>query len=109
PEAPKPPTPRLPAKERRQRVDALLAELCERFPLAFRPERAPLPWPVLKIGIHRDILERMQVPRRLLNAALRHYTSFPSYRAGLVGGAVRVDLAGEPVGEVAAEHASEVP
>jgi hypothetical protein len=102
--APKPPTPPAQAEERHPRINALLAQLCEKFPLAFRPRQAPPPWPALKIGIDRDILERIQVSRRL--AALRYYTSCPSYRAGLVAGAARVDLDGEPAGEVAAEHAS---
>ena len=104
--APKPPTPPAQAEERHRRINALLAELCEKFPLAFRPWLAPPPWPALKIGIDRDIMERIQVSRRLLKAALRYYTSHPSYRAGLVAGAARVDLDGELAGEVAAEHAS---
>src|SRR5262252_917846 len=104
--APKLPTPPIPAEERHRRAQALLAELREKFPLAFRPRQSPTPWPALKIGIDRDILERIQVSRRLLKAVLRYYTSCPSYRAGLVAGAVRVDLDGEPAGEVAAEHAS---
>jgi len=105
--APKPPTPPAQAEERHRRINALLAELCEKFPLAFRPWLAPPPWPALKIGIHRDIRQRIPaVSRRLLNAALGYYTSCPSYRAGLVAGAVRVDLDGELAGEVAAEHAS---
>ena len=103
PTAPRPP---IPAEGRHRRVHALLAELCEKFPLAFRPWLAPPPWPALKIGIDRDIMERIQVSRRLLKAALRYYTSHPSYRAGLVAGAARVDLDGELAGEVAAEHAS---
>src|SRR5689334_23458534 len=102
-DAPKPRTPPIQAGERCRRVHPLLAERCERFPLAFRPRQAPPPWPALKIGIDRDILERIQVSRRLLKAALRHYTSYPSYRAGLVAGAARVDLDGVPAGEVTAE------
>jgi sRNA-binding protein len=100
-------TPPLPVAERHRRIDALLAELCEKFPLTFRPRQVPPPWPALKIGIDRDILERIQVSRRLLKAALRYYTSRRSYRAGLVAGAVRVDLDGKPAGEVAVEHAFE--
>ena len=107
--APKPPTPPIQAEGRHRRVHALLAELREKFPLAFRPRQSPPPWPALKIGIDRDILGRIQVSRRLLKAALRYYTSCPSYRAGLVAGAVRVDLDGDPAGEVAAEHAFEAP
>ena len=95
--------------ERHQRVRALLAQLCEKFPLAFRPRQAPPPWPALKIGIDRDILERIPVSRRLLKAALRYHTSCPSYRAGLIAGAVRVDLDGVPAGEVTKEHTFEAP
>jgi len=102
--APKPRTPPMQAGERRRRVNALLAELCGKFPLAVRPRQAPPPWPALKIGIDRDILERIQVSRRLLKAALRSYTSCPSYRAGLVAGAIRVDLDRAPAGEVTAEQ-----
>ena len=91
----------MPAEERRRQVHALVAELRENFPLAFRPALAPPPWPALKIGRDRDILKRAQISRRLLKAALRSYTSCPRYRAGLVAGAVRVDLDGAPAGEVA--------
>lgn len=77
--------------------------LAERFPLCFAPQGAPKR--PLKVGIYADI--RAAVPdlsSRKLVCALRDYTAGPLYLRGLVAGATRVGLDGEPAGEVTAEE-----
>ncbi|TIU44224.1 MAG: prop expression regulator, partial [Mesorhizobium sp.] len=82
----------------------LFRHLSAKWPAAFNP-KAPMP---LRIGIHHDIrVLDGELSDDELRRALRAYTSMPRYLARLNAGAVRVDLDGEPAGEVSdAEAAS---
>ncbi|RUW71159.1 ProQ/FinO family protein [Mesorhizobium sp. M2A.F.Ca.ET.067.02.1.1] len=82
----------------------LFRHLSAKWPAAFNP-KAPRP---LRIGIHHDIrVLDGELSDDELRRALRAYTSMPRYLARLNAGAVRVDLDGEPAGEVSdAEAAS---
>jgi ProP effector len=90
-------------------IHAALARLAEWFPQTFALEKY-LPHRPLKVGIHPDILARCPaLTRRELGPSLRAYTRRIIYLQGLVAGAVRVDLDGNPAGEVSAadaEHAA---
>jgi ProP effector len=97
----------VPAISRRERVAAYLAELRTRFPRAFSSEDAPAPWRPLKSGIHRDIAARapeLAVSKSILREAVGLYVSRAAYRAGLVEGAVRIDLDGADAGLVTREQ-----
>jgi ProP effector len=86
-----------------------VAALRQAFPGAFRAADDPGPWPPLKVGIHRDILQRapeFAAPRKLLRRAIARYIADWRYRAGRVEGAVRVDLDGQPAGTVTASQAA---
>lgn len=77
--------------------------LVERYPAAFfadARERKPL-----KIGIHKDVLadEANTLANYQLTSALRWYTGAYGYQLSLKKGAARIDLNGEPAGEVTAE------
>ncbi|RWA79633.1 MAG: prop expression regulator, partial [Mesorhizobium sp.] len=82
----------------------LFRHLSAKWPAAFNP-KAPKP---LRIGIHHDIrVLDGELSDDELRRVLRAYTSMPRYLARLNSGAVRVDLDGEPAGEVSdAEAAS---
>ncbi|NRN28098.1 RNA chaperone ProQ [Photorhabdus heterorhabditis] len=83
----------------------IIAFLAERFPLCFVAEGEARP---LKIGIFQDIVERIQdeecLSKTQLRSALRLYTSSWRYLYGVKEGAQRVDLDGNPCGELEAEH-----
>lgn len=90
-------------------LNAALTCLAERFPQTFvlegyRPHRP------LKVGIAADLVTRCpELDRRVLSAALSAYARRVMYLKGMVAGAARVDLDGNPVGEVSAkdeEHAA---
>jgi sRNA-binding protein len=81
------------------RANRGIARLCEDFPAAFVAERWQEHRP-LKVGVHVDIntLETLS-PKETL-ATIRAYTSRPQYLKSLTPGAARVDLFGDPAGEV---------
>ncbi|WP_149807034.1 RNA chaperone ProQ, partial [Salmonella enterica] len=62
----------------------------------------------LKIGIFQDLVERvggeMNLSKMQLRSALRPYTSSWRYLYGVKPGATRVDLAGNPCGELEEQH-----
>ena len=101
------------AKKRRRRgarkpvdVPAPRALLAAHFPACFVPKGAPTKQP-LKIGIYRDIRARLpELAARRLTAALNDYTKGAKYWTALVEGAVRIDLDGNPAGEVSADEAA---
>jgi ProP effector len=74
-------------------------KLCELFPACFRGIKQPkLP---LKVGIHVDILARVpDIDGRVLSNALNDYVSGATYADAMVIGAKRVDLDGNPAGEI---------
>ncbi|SFT44464.1 ProQ/FINO family protein [Halomonas saccharevitans] len=62
----------------------------------------------LKIGIHEELTAREPWPEKLVRRALACYVNLPRYLKSVREGAWRLDLAGEPAGQVdaaAAEHA----
>ncbi|MBE0401204.1 ABC transporter substrate-binding protein [Halomonas sp. FME1] len=85
---------------------ALLNEWYERYPKAFfKGHTKPL-----KVGIHQDLAEREAWPSKLVRRALANYVNLPRYIKAVRAGAERVDLDGQPAGNVdkqAALHASE--
>ncbi|WP_070963396.1 RNA chaperone ProQ [Vibrio sonorensis] len=83
----------------------VIAYVAECFPKCFTLEGEAKP---LKIGIFQDLAERLgddpKVSKTQLRAALRQYTSSWRYLHGVKPGAVRVDLDGNPCGELDEEH-----
>lgn len=79
--------------------------LVETFPACFCAEGEMRP---LKIGIFQDLVERVQGQKNLsktqLRSALRVYTSSWRYLHGIKPGAVRVDLDGNPCGDLEEQH-----
>ena len=59
----------------------------------------------LAIGIHKVILERMpELDKAQLRVAMKWHTASTAYLKGIVDGANRVDLDGNPAGTVTAEQ-----
>lgn len=83
----------------------VIAYLAECFPQCFVAAGEAKP---LKIGIFQDLAERLaedpKVSKTLLRTALRQYTSSWRYLHGLKAGMQRVDLDGNPCGELTQEH-----
>ena len=89
----------------KQDIDTALALLTEAFPQTFVLEKYR-PHRPLKVGIAADIPARCPaVERRVLSAALSAYARRVMYLRTLVAGAARVDLDGNPAGEVTAGDA----
>ena len=90
-------------------IHAALTRLAEWFPQTFVLEKH-LPHRPLKVGIAADILARCPVlTRRELGPVLGVYAKRVMYLQSLVAGAIRIDLDGNPAGEVSAadaEHAA---
>ncbi len=87
----------------RVRVEQSRTFLRTTYPALFNSANPP----PLKVGIHRDLLERhpeLDVPG--LKRALTLHCRSPRYQRKLVAGAVRVDLDGKPDGSVTAEQAA---
>ncbi|GIU13628.1 RNA chaperone ProQ [Shewanella glacialipiscicola] len=86
-------------------TNAILAYLYETFPLCFIAEGETKP---LKIGLFQDLAERLaddsKVSKTQLRVALRRYTSSWRYLKSVKAGAQRVNLDGEPCGELEQEH-----
>ena len=83
----------------------VIAFLAERFPQCFSAEGEARP---LKIGIFQDLVARvegeMNLSKTQLRSALRLYTSSWRYLYGIKLGATRVDLDGNPCGELDEQH-----
>lgn len=78
--------------------------LAKQFPLAFAPKGAPKR--PLKIGITKDIVDRLpDVKKYFIAAAIHDYCSGPSYYAACTPNAPRYDLDGNPCGAVTADQA----
>lgn len=86
------------AESRGAQTAALQAWLAATYPATFNPD-APLP---LKIGVHVDLLARHpDLDPATLRRALKRYCERRAYQIALAReGAVRVDLDGQPAGEV---------
>jgi ProP effector len=88
-----------------KRIDVrpVIAELAAKFPKTFHVfERRRRP---LKVGIHLDILTRIEIEPAMLSVVMRVYTSNPFYLRACAAGTPRIDLDGHVVGEVRAEQA----
>lgn len=83
----------------------VIAFLAERFPQCFSAEGEARP---LKIGIFQDLVSRVEgevsLSKTQLRSALRLYTSSWRYLHGIKAGATRVDLDGNPCGELDEQH-----
>lgn len=83
----------------------IIVYLAEKFPLCFTLEGEAKP---LKIGLFQDLVEALQDDKRVsktqLRQAIRAYTNNWRYLHGCKLGAQRVDLQGNPCGELDAEH-----
>ena len=94
---------------RKENIHAALTDLATRYPRAFVLEKYR-PHRPLKVGVAADILARCPVlTRRELGPALAVYAKRVMYLQSLVAGAIRIDLDGNPAGEVSAadaEHAA---
>lgn len=86
-------------------IKEIIAFLAERFPLCFSAQGEARP---LKIGIFQDLVERVlgdeNLSKTQLRSALRLYTSSWRYLHGIKIGAQRVDLDGNPCGELEQQH-----
>ncbi len=81
---------------------ACAARLAELFPAVFTPGHAQ----PLKLRIQADIQERAPgiFTRKALSTFLHRHTTSTAYLRALVSAPNRIDLGGQPAGEVAAEH-----
>lgn len=93
------------SKNRFQENNQIIAYLAQKFPLCFSTQGEAKP---LKIGIFQDLVERLKddetVSNSQLRRALRQYTAGWRYLHGYKPGAKRVDLDGNPCGEVELQH-----
>ncbi|MFC0308244.1 RNA chaperone ProQ [Gallibacterium trehalosifermentans] len=93
------------AKNKFQENNRVIAYLAEKFPLCFSTQGEAKP---LKIGIFQDLVEQLKddetVSNSQLRRALRQYTAGWRYLHGYKSGAKRVDLDGNPCGEVEVQH-----
>ena len=89
----------------KERIDAALSRLAEQFPQTFVLEKH-LPHRPLKVGIAADIRAALpDLDRRALGVALKVYTHRIVYLQAVVVGADRVDLDGNPAGQVTTSEA----
>jgi sRNA-binding protein len=89
----------------KQDLDAAPVRLAEAFPRTFVLEKYRPHWP-LKVGIAAAIPARCPgLEWRVLKMALTAYTGRVMYLRGVVEGAARLDLDGNPAGEVTARDA----
>jgi sRNA-binding protein len=84
-------------------VAATIAELVRQFPHAFSADPAQMR--PLKRGILDDVYARTVVSHRRIKAALQSYCNSAHYLKASTQGTVRIDIAGEPAGDVTAQEA----
>ncbi len=85
------------------------ARLAELFPALFVGPDGKGTWKAIKLRIHADIQARApgQFSKRTLSIFFSRYTTTTPYLKALAAaGAQRVDLDGQPAGEIAEEHRS---
>ncbi len=91
--------------EKTKDLNDVIAYLAETFPKCFTLGKEAKP---LKVGIFKDITERMdessEISRTQLRQALRRYTSSWKYLAAIQKGGFRVDLDGNNCDELEQEH-----
>lgn len=92
-------------ESRRKQIATLQALLAERFPLAFPADKEAIQ--PLKVGLRKDIDEALKgfpaVSKSVLHEALATWCQRPRYFAALVQGGGRIDMEGNPAGEVSPE------
>ena len=79
-------------------INALYDDLYQRYPQTF--VRDPEQMHPLKIGIGHDLRACIETSSRVLNYALRRYTTRPAYLRSLIAQKPRLDLCGQAVGTV---------
>ena len=89
-----------------EHAKALLKRLIEAYPAAFFPfsERQVKP---LKIGIYKDlmpVIKEWGYQAAALKYVLRNYTRPLRYQLALLKAPHRIDLQGEPAGEITPDH-----
>ncbi|MFO1431234.1 MAG: ProQ/FinO family protein [Candidatus Competibacteraceae bacterium] len=89
-----------------EHAKALLERLIQAYPTVFFPfsERQVKP---LKIGIYKDLIPVVTewgYPTPVLKYVLRNYTRPLRYQLALLKAPHRVDLQGEPAGDISSEH-----
>lgn len=96
--------------ERRKIVERDRAALVLAFPEAFSKAGGINPKRPLKIGIDRDVIARgvigldgQPMSLKRIRRAIHDYTVGPRYARGLLGFDDRIDLEGEPAGQVSAQ------
>ena len=90
------------ADRRRQRTVDTLPRFSAEWFVAFRPlQRGPL-----KLGVCRDLLEQAPLSAKEAHQALRWRCNSLNYYRATIEGAARVDLDGEPAGQVTADEAA---
>ncbi|WP_111978503.1 RNA chaperone ProQ [Algibacillus agarilyticus] len=91
--------------EKIKETNAVIAYLAEQFPNCFSVKGNAKP---IKIGIFKDLAEEVdkegKVSRTILRTALRKYTSSWRYLDSIKEGAMRVDIQGNEVEAIEAEH-----
>ena len=89
----------------KQDIDIALVHLAKKFPQTFVLEKHR-PHQPLKVGIAAEIPMRCPaLERSVLGAALSAYARRVMYLQSLIAGAARLDLDGNPAGEVTARDA----
>ncbi|MGJ8525416.1 RNA chaperone ProQ [Halomonadaceae bacterium LMG 33818] len=84
------------SKEQPPSPQALLKEWYKRYPNAFfKAHTHPL-----KVGIHKDLIEREPWSSKLIRRALANYVNLPRYLKSVRVGVTRVDLDGQPAGDI---------
>jgi sRNA-binding protein len=88
-----------------EQIDVVVARLAAAFPQTFVLEKH-LPHRPLKVGVAADILAALpDLPRGVLDRALAAYTKRLMYLQAIVVGADRIDLDGNPAGQVTSAEA----
>jgi len=94
------------SKEQPPSPQALLKEWYKRYPNTFfKAHTHPL-----KVGIHKDLIEREPWSSKLIRRALANYVNLPRYLKSVRVGVTRVDLDGQSAGDISEDdvrHARE--
>lgn len=84
----------------------LRKKMCEKYPMTFFPVSGKFKVP-LKIGIFHDLRrDNPDIPKAVLSAFLKMYTSGPKYVKCMMYGADRIDLEGKRAGMVDKGHSA---
>jgi ProP effector len=89
-----------------QSAQQTLEALAELYPACFAADKSK-PHRPLKIGIHRDLVDRGILRPNECRPVLRSYAARRQYQKALAAGGQRFDLDGTPTGEVAPEEIEE--